>query len=236
MNIAHDVRVLSPDRTVRHEVFITGASGYIGRSLTARLHARGHGVRALVRRGSQGRVGPGPAVVLGDALDAETYRDAVAPADTFVHLIGTPHPSPAKARQFREVDLVSIRAAVDAAVHARVKHFVYLSVAHPAPVMAEYIAVRQTGEALVAASGIPATFVRPWYVLGPGHRWPLAVLPVYWIMERLPATREAATRLGLVTLEQLIAALVNAVEDPPREVRVLNVPDIRAAALIGDRA
>ena len=211
------------------EVFVTGASGYIGRSLTAALHARGHAVRALVRPGSERKLPPGVTPVFGDALNAASYRDAVAPADTFVHLVGTPHPGPGKARQFREIDLVSVGAAVDAARHAGVRHFVYLSVAHPAPVMADYIAIRQTGEALVGATGIPATIVRPWYVIGPGHRWPLAVLPVYWLMARLPATRETASRLGLVTLEQMVAALVHAVEHPPQERRVLNVPDIRAS-------
>lgn len=229
MTGAHDV--LMPQ-----QVFVTGASGYIGRALTAALLARGHGVRALVRPGSEGRIAPGAVAVIGNALDTSTYREAVAPSDTFVHLVGTPHPSPAKARQFREVDLVSIRAAVDAAAHAKVRHFVYLSVAHPAPVMAAYIEVRRAGEALVTASGMAATFVRPWYVLGPGHRWPLLVLPAYWLMERLPATRETATRLGLVTLEQLVAALVHAVEHPPRDVRVLNVPDIRAMTVGEARA
>jgi uncharacterized protein YbjT (DUF2867 family) len=209
------------------EVFVTGASGYIGRSLISKLHERGHAVRALVRRGSEGKLPPGSLPIYGNALDAASYRDAVAPADTFVHLVGTPHPSPAKARQFREVDLVSIREAVAAALHARVSHFVYLSVAHPAPVMAAYIEVRKAGEALVAGSGMAATFVRPWYVLGPGHRWPVALIPAYRLMELIPVTRESATRLGLVTLEQLVSTLVHAVEHPPHAIRVLNVPDIR---------
>ena len=215
----------------RHEVFVTGATGYIGRALISALLARGHRVRALVRSGSERRLPYGVQSVSGNALVASTYRDAVAPADTFVHLVGTPHPSPAKAQQFREVDLVSIEAAVQAAASANIRHFVYLSVAHPAPVMNAYIAVRRQGEALVRASGRPATFVRPWYVLGPGHYWPYALLPAYWVMERLPATKDMATRLGLVTLAQIVGALVHAVEHPPHDVRVLNVPDIRAAGL-----
>jgi uncharacterized protein YbjT (DUF2867 family) len=213
----------------RHEVFITGGTGYIGSALIPSLRARRHDVRALVRPQSAQKLAPGARAVLGDALDSQSFRDAIAPADTFVHLVGTPHPSPAKARQFREVDLESIRAAVAAGSYARVRHFVYLSVAHPAPVMAAYIAVRKEGEALVRASGIAATIVRPWYVLGPRHYWPLAVLPAYWLMQRLPATREMATRLGLVTIQQLTAALVHAVENPPAAERVLDVPAIRAA-------
>jgi uncharacterized protein YbjT (DUF2867 family) len=214
-----------------HDVFVTGATGYIGRALLPALGARGHRVRALVRPASKGRLANGAQPVIGDALDASSYRNAVAPADTFVHLVGTPHPSPAKAREFREVDLVSIQAAVDAAAAAHVHHFIYLSVAHPAPVMAEYIAVREEGEALVRANGCTATIVRPWYVLGPGHYWPVALLPAYWVMERLPSTKDMAARLGLVTLAQIVDALVDAVEHPPHEVRIMNVPEIRAAAI-----
>ena len=49
--------------------------------------------------------------------------------------------------------------------------------------MKAYIAARTEGEALVRATGIPATILRPWYVLGPGHWWPYALLPFYklWV-------------------------------------------------------
>jgi len=76
------------------------------------------------------------------------------------------------------VDLASIKAAVAAAVRAGVHHFIYVSVAHPAPVMHAYIAAREGGEALVRSSGIRATILRPWYILGPGHRWPYLLLPI----------------------------------------------------------
>lgn len=213
----------------RRRVFVTGATGYMGRALIPELLARGHEVRALARPGSAQRVPAGARVVPGDALAAETFADAVAGADTLVHLVGTPHPSPAKAASFRAVDLPSVDAALAAARRGGVGHLVYLSVAQPAPVMQAYIAVRQAGEARIRESGIPASLLRPWYVLGPGHRWPLFLVPFYAICERFPATREPARRLGLVTLAQMVAALVNCVEEGPQGVRILGVPEIRAA-------
>jgi uncharacterized protein YbjT (DUF2867 family) len=151
-----------------------------------------------------------------------------------VHLIGTPHPNPAKAAEFQRVDLASIKASVAAARQAGVGHFVYVSVAHPAPVMKAYIAVRQAGEDLVRASGIRATILRPWYVLGPGHRWPFVLVPVYGILRLIPGTRESAERLGLVTRKAMVAALVRAVENPPAAgVTVVEVPDIRRAPAPG---
>src|SRR5438132_1152136 len=82
----------------------------------------------------------------------------------------------------------------------------------PAPVTRAYLAARADAERVLADSGLPHTIVRPWYVLGPGHYWPYLLLPMYWLLELLPATRESARRLGLVTLPQMVAALVDAVE------------------------
>jgi hypothetical protein len=48
-------------------------------------------------------------------------------------------------------------------------------------------------------------------------------------MERLPSTRDSARRLGLVTIDQMLAALVNAVENPAAGIHVIEVPQIRAA-------
>lgn len=217
-----------PD-TAPHDVFVTGGTGYIGGALIAALLRRGHGVRAVSRPKSAARLAAETTVVLGDALDSASYRAHVAPADTFVHLVGTPHPAPWKGRQFREVDLVSIRAALDAALHGGVRHFIYLSVAHPAPIMRDYISVREEGEALVRSVFASATIVRPWYVLGPGHYWPFALAPVYGVLERIKSTRAMATRLGLVTLEEMVRTLVYAIEQPPADVRVVDVPEISRA-------
>ena len=192
------------------------------------LAKRGHRLRAVVRPGSEKTISAGDAsLVVADPLQQDSYTDAIRGCDTFIHLIGVPHPSPAKAAQFRAIDLPSVQVAVKAAGDAGVRHFIYLSVAQPAPLMRAYLAVRAEGEALIRASGMKATFVRPWYVLGPGHRWPYALLPFYWIAELLPATRESARRLGLITISQMLRALVWAVENPPADARILDVPRIR---------
>jgi uncharacterized protein YbjT (DUF2867 family) len=215
--------------TAPHDVFVTGGTGYIGGALIAALLRRGHRVRAVSRPQSAARLPPETTAVPGNALDSASYRAHVAPSDTFVHLVGTPRPAPWKGRQFREVDLVSIRAAVEAAVHGGVTHFIYLSVAQPAPIMRDYIAVRAEGETLVRSTAIKATILRPWYVLGPGHYWPFALAPIYGVLERIKSTRAMATRLGLVTLDEMVRTLVRAVEQPPDDVRVVEVPEISRA-------
>jgi uncharacterized protein YbjT (DUF2867 family) len=192
---------------------------------------RGHSIRALVRPGSEGKLPSSVTVVSGSALVKDTFAGSIAPCDTFLQLVGVAHPSPSKAREFREIDLVSAKASGAAAREAGIAHFVYLSVAQPAPAMKAYVAVRAEAEAFLQATGMNATFLRPWYVLGPGHRWPAVLWPAYWLAERLPATRETARRLGLVTQSQMVAAIVRAVESPAVGVRIVEVPEIRKARL-----
>jgi len=217
---------------IPRDVLVTGGTGYVGRRLVAALVSRGHRVRVLARAQSASQVPAGAEAVIGDALDAASIAGALVPGATLVHLVGTPHPSPAKAAEFRRVDLPSIQASVAAAVSARAAHLVYVSVAHPAPVMKAYIEVRSAGEAAIAAAGLTSTILRPWYVLGPGHWWPAALIPMYRLAELLPATRAGAERLGLVTLRQMVDALVRAVEEPPGPgtVKVVGVPEIRRRA------
>ena len=211
-----------------HQVFLTGATGYLGRALATALVEHGHGVRALTRSASRGLLPPAVDVVVGDALHAASYSTDVPPADTFVHLVGTRNPDPAKVAQFHAVDLTSLNEAIAAAQTAEVRHFVYVSVAQPAPVMHAYVQARRAGEALIRQSGLNATILRPWYVIGPGRRWPAVLKPLYRLAAHVPSWREPAQRLGLVTLEQMTAALVHAVEHPQRGVYVFDVPSIRS--------
>jgi uncharacterized protein YbjT (DUF2867 family) len=212
--------------TQRRQVFLTGGTGYLGSCLATELVRRGHHVTALVRRWSAAKLPRDVTPIVGDALDESTYAHHVAPADTFVHLVGVSHPSPAKAAQFRTVDLAGARAAVAAA-----RHFVYVSVAHPAPVMKAYWKARQEAEQLIAQAGLNATVLRPWYVLGPEHRWPVLLLPLYWVAGLIPLTRHGARRLGLVTLAQMIRALTYAVEHPIEGMRTVSVRKIRAGGI-----
>jgi len=200
----------------------------MGQRLIPRLVVRGHRVRALVRAASEKKLPGGCEPVVGNALDADSYMRQVSPADTFLQLVGVAHPSPAKAAEFRRIDLPAGLGAVNASVAAGIRHFVYVSVSHPAPTMHAYISVRTECEAAIAAAGLNATILRPWYVLGPGHRWPYLLIPVYKIAEILPSTREGARHLGLVTLEQMLNALTFAVENPVQGRRIVCVPEIRA--------
>ncbi len=215
------------------DILVSGGTGYIGRHLIPLLIARGHRVRVLARAESSARVPAGAQPVIGDALSEDSIAAALRPGDTLIHLVGTPHPSPSKAEQFQKVDLVSIRASVSAARRVGPAHLVYVSVAQPAPIMQAYLWVRALGESMIREAGLTASIVRPWYVLGPGRRWPKLIVPLYKLAELFPATRATAERLELVTIEQFINAMASAAENPPPNgrQRIVDVPAIKRARL-----
>lgn len=216
---------------MRPRVFLTGGTGYMGRRLIPHLLEAGCDVPAVVRPGSAPKLPPGCSAILADALNGNSYARHIQAGDTLVHLVGVPHPSPRKKAEFEAIDFVSAREAIQAARQAGAGHFVYVSVAHPAPVMQAYWSVRARCEELLQASGLRATVLRPWYVLGPGHWWPLALKPFYFVAERVAATRPAAQRLGLLTIEEMTQALLRAAITPGPAWRVWDVAEIRRQAV-----
>ncbi len=211
------------------KIFITGGTGYIGsRLIKALLKDGNYKIRALVRKGSETKLPASCEIIIGDALNAASYKHNIEKGSIFVHLVGVAHPSPSKKEQFKKIDLPSIQEAVKAATSAAVEHFIYLSVAmYPTKIMKDFQEVRAEGERLLLQSNLKTTFVRPWYVLGPGHWWPLLLKPFYFIAKQIPSKKEAAKQLDTVTIKQMIDSLVVAVKMQPAQNSIFDVPKIR---------
>jgi uncharacterized protein YbjT (DUF2867 family) len=209
-------------------VFITGGTGYIGTRLVRRLLESKYRVKALVRKGSEHKLPGECTVIAADPFDAVTFEKYISTSDIFIQLLGVSHPSPAKKELFKTIDFASVKESVNAALSAGVCYFVYVSVAQtPSKIMKDYQAARAVGETIIKSSGMSATFIRPWYVVGPGHYWPLLFFPLFKIMETVPATKEKAKKLSLVYLDQMLDALIFAIENPNAGIRVIEIEDMK---------
>jgi len=210
-------------------VFVTGGTGYIGTRLIKKLVDRGHEVIALVRKGSENKVPAGAKIVTGNPFDASSFQDAIPQNAVFVQLLGVAHPSPKKKELFRTIDLVSVKASADAASVAMVSHFIYVSVSmNPSGIMKDYQDVRKEGETYCLSKNLNCSFIRPWYVLGPGHWWPVLLLPFYGIAELVPSWRQAARAKGLVSIGQMLQTLITVVEsNPPQKQHCIEIPQIK---------
>jgi nucleoside-diphosphate-sugar epimerase len=164
---------------------VTGAAGFLGRALVRRLVERGDEVRALVRRHSPVLEGTGARVVVGDATDPASLRDAVAGQDLVFHLAGVRRATdPA---EFLRVNAGSTRDALEACLAAapRLRRFVLAGSmaaagpsatprreADPAAPVEPYGASKVEAEriAFSYADRLPVTVARPPRILGPGDR------------------------------------------------------------------
>jgi uncharacterized protein YbjT (DUF2867 family) len=211
------------------QIFITGGTGYMGSRLIKILLAKEYKVKALVRKSSENKLPEGCDFVIANPFDAESFAKEIPASATFIQLLGVTHPSPKKKEQFKIIDLASAKASACAAQKAGVKHFIYVSVAQPPTnIMKDYQQCRADGEACIRATKIPVTFIRPWYVVGPDHYWPLLFSPLFKILEWIPSTSQKAKALRLVSLKQMLNTLMYAVENDPKEnVNIIEIESIR---------
>jgi nucleoside-diphosphate-sugar epimerase len=210
-------------------VLVTGADGFIGARLVARLAAAGVGVRALVRRGLLRPPEPHIERVRGDITDRPSLEAAARDCEVVFHCAwgGT---TLAEARAVNVEGTVNV---VDAAVRAGARRVVHVSTMSVhgrrlPPVLTEdaplvfrgdpYGVSKAEGEraafARGAASGIEVVALRPTLVYGPGAP--------YWLLGYFQRVRSEQVALidggrgvaNLIFVEDLIDALLAAATVP----------------------
>jgi len=161
-------------------VLVTGASGFLGGPVCARLAADGHDVASLVRR--LGSEPAGTRGVIGDLSAAGSLSVALSAErpDCVVHLAAE-NGAQRDARKIAAANVEGTRALLDACLAAGRPRFVFASTvvtgdAHGAlltessalPVETPYGRSKQEGERLVQECGLDSVIVRPSHVYGPG--------------------------------------------------------------------
>ncbi|KPF61913.1 NAD-dependent epimerase/dehydratase family protein [Porphyrobacter sp. AAP60] len=143
---------------------ITGATGFVGSAVMDAALAQGHQVKALARRDQPARAGV--EWVRGDLGDTAALAALVAGAGAVIHVAGlTNTPDPA---QFESANVTGTANVIAAMAGAGVKRLVFVSsLSARMPALSAYGASKAGAEALVEASGLEWTTVRPPGVYGP---------------------------------------------------------------------
>lgn len=111
------------------QVFLTGATGFIGRRLAAALHERGYRLRCLVR--SRARAAPleeyGAELILGDAADEEAVMRGMKGASLAYHVAGRYDLGVVDERAMERVNVAGTRAFLNAVRRTGVGRAVHVS-------------------------------------------------------------------------------------------------------------
>jgi uncharacterized protein YbjT (DUF2867 family) len=192
-------------------ILLTGASGYVGGRLLARLRQQGVAVRCLARRPDSldRHAGRDVEVVQGDLLDPGSLGPAFAGIEMAYYLVHSMGSGPG----YAELDRQAADAFGAAARRAGVRRIIYLGgLADPEAPLSRHLRSRlETGDRL-RASGVPVTEFRASIVLGSGS---LSFEMIRALVERLPVMlwpRWVRTLAQPIGIDDLIAYLAVALE------------------------
>lgn len=206
-------------------IFLTGASGYVGRHLLERLRARGVAVRCLaLPDDAAAPSGPGIEVVRADLLDAAALPPMGAGVSAVVHAAALMLPN--RAERIRAVNVDGTRNLLAAARTWGGARFVYLSAV--SAVYAEkncYGRSKAEAEQLVVESGLDYTILRPTMVYGAGGGLHFAQL--VRLLRRIPLVTPilgtGGARLQPVFIGDVVDAIERALDNPRASRRVYGV-------------
>ncbi len=226
--------------TALPSILVTGAGGFVGLRLCARLAAAGYTVKAAVRRDSAALAAITPAAHIfrvGDIGPGTDWQAALAGVDMVVHLAARAHVMRDGASdplaEYRRVNVAGSERLARAAAAAGVRRLIYMSSIKvngeatvdapfresdaPAPLDA-YGRSKWEAEQLLsriaAETGLAVTVLRPPLIYGAGVKGNLARL-LRWIERGLPLPfASVVNRRSLIYLENLIDAALAVMRHP----------------------
>jgi uncharacterized protein YbjT (DUF2867 family) len=199
------------------QVLVTGASGFVGSSLTEALEAQGYSVLAMTRHPDT-YAGAGKPI-FGDVYEPDSLRSALADADAAYYLVHS------LAREdFVERDAAAARSFGTAAADAGLERVIYLGgLGLDDANLSAHLKSRREVEHLLASGGVPTTVLRAAIVIGNGGisweitRQLVAHLPVMIV------PKWATTRTQPIALADVVRYLVGMLEPEAAKGRVFEV-------------
>jgi len=226
------------------QILVTGATGFVGRSLVPALLEAGYDVRALTRDRSTGRarLDDRVEVVEGDVLEPESLAGVFADVDLAYYLV---HSLGAGA-EFEAKDREAAANFADAASEAGVERVIYLGgLGETGTDLSPHLKSRQEVETYLAEGDYELTTFRAAIIVGAGSE---SFEMVRQLVTRLPVMitpRWVRTPSQPIAIRDVIEYMVQAIEVPETAGRTLEIggPEIlsyeemmrRTAAALGRR-
>jgi uncharacterized protein YbjT (DUF2867 family) len=228
--------------TLPRSVLITGGSGFVGRSLAERLARRDAALRITVptrhlMRASPLKALPTLTLIEADIAQADDAALAalVAGHDAVVHLVAVLHGNEDRFKRVHVELPPRLAAACAAAGVRRLVHVSALGVARDAPSM--YLRSKAEGEALLRASGLDVTVLRPSVMFGARDKLLNTFATLQAVLPVVPLAA-ADAQFQPVWVEDVAEAIVTCLERPSTIGQVIECagPDVMTLRDLVQRA
>ena len=218
-------------------ILVTGATGFIGRRIVARLVERGEEVRRLLRPVPNPRASGLPAVhfVTGDVTDPESLKAACDGVDMVVHTVAIIREKGPVT--FQALNVQGTRNVVEAAERAGVRKMVHLSAigVRPDPKY-PYLRSKWEGEEAVVNSNMEQVVLRPSLVFGPGDEFINALAATTRVGPAVPFIGAGKARFQPIHVDDVAQCVDRALIDSSYNGETIEVggPDVLTYGQITD--
>ena len=210
-------------------LFVTGATGFIGRRFLTKVTVDGSfRVRCLSRKTTSADMGRRVELAMGDLREPASYLDALDGCEMVVHLAATT--GKARPADYFAVNDQGTRALLEACHRTGVQRIIFASsiaTTYRDKTAYHYAWSRQQAERAVQDSGLDYAIVRPTIVLGEGspigeRLVALAGLPI------TPLFGDGSVRVQPIHVDDVATFLASIVQDRPLPNRAINLggPDV----------
>jgi NADH dehydrogenase len=200
------------------KVFVTGATGFVGREILRQLRQAGHSMRILARHRHSPQVREAISrwaaeVHPGNVLEPATLEGALGGMDAVVHLVGII--AEVGRNTFERIHADGTRNLIAAAQQAGVRRFIHMSALGTRPNAASrYHRSKWAAEELVGRSGLEFTIFRPSLIYGPGDQFINLFAKIARWSPVVPLLGSPRARFQPVSVETVAAAFVRSLREP----------------------
>ena len=216
-------------------IFLTGATGFVGRAVIPALRAHGYAVRCLVRRGSELDLRGLEAIerVEGDVLSPATLERDMEGCDTVIHLVGIIREEPATLSTFERIHTQGTVNVLEAAAATGVRRYLHMSALGVRPdARARYHRSKWAAEEAVRASPMPWTIFRPSIIYGRGDQFVNMLAGLIRPYPVVPVIGGGQQRLQPVPVEHVAEGFARAIELPASVKQAYDVGGAESVTMI----
>lgn len=199
-------------------VFVTGATGFVGGEILRQLDRSGHSVRILARRPQSSAVQNavadfGVQVHQGDVLDGASLPDGLKGMDAVIHLVGII--SEAGRATFENIHTLGTKNIVEAAQKSGVRRYEQMSALGARPnATSRYHQSKWAAEEIVRNSGLDFTIFRPSIIYGPKDQFVNLFAKMVRFSPALPVMGDGRSKLQPIPVADVAACFVKALSQP----------------------